>query len=311
MKHFIPFALSLLCAVALFASDSTKTAGKTEKLQGESTETDESLKKKLIGEWQGFVMNEDIPVQVAETRFHFLSSGTWEILGDAADAEPEPQGWFKTGKDAMEMEKDEEENEEAVEVEAEGEKYKLLLQPHAAAVANENAAIQADLIDDTSFRIANPLDDKLALCFIKKESLTFPTPKSLAGKWTLKQTDPEDKETRVAPYFLLLKEDGSYSVEQPDTELPEEWAQGTYTISGIKVSLHNKFTGTGLWRDTCFFLFGGTLRYNDSRYFVWCEKQPLIPPEPEADPPHASAPAAADNTTTKPASAPAASAEKP
>ena len=170
MKRFFLLVLSLLSPFALPAADSKDTEDESAILAAESPEVELNPEKKLVGEWQGFIMIEDIPVQVAENRFRLLPSGTWEILDEAADAEPEPQGWYKISKD---------------------ERKDLLLQPHAAAVANENAAIQAVLIDDTSFSIGNPLEDEFSLCFIKTDKLTLPTMKSLAGKWTIKRTNPE------------------------------------------------------------------------------------------------------------------------
>ena len=243
MKHAFPFVVLFLCATGLLGNHEINDAV-------EELESIPEPEEKMVGEWLGFVINRDMPVLLTRNRYVFLSSGTWEILDEAADAKPEPQGWYKINVDDR----------------------KLLLQPHEASVKGESAGIHADLPDENTFVIADPLEEHGSLTFIKKSSLQFPSKDTLAGKWKIIQADPESGEKKEAPFVLILKKDGAYAVEQPGKRLPDEWAHGSFEVAGLRILLHNDFTGTGLWQSPSFFLRDGKLRYNDRKYCVWCER---------------------------------------
>ena len=181
-------------------------------------------------------------------RYCLLDSGTWEIRENKDGAEARPQGWYKVSE------------------------KQLYLQPREAAEQNVNAAITAELREKDRFVIPDPLDENQALLFIRSDVLTVPAADGVAGKWKITQKDPESGETRVAPYHLVLKKDGTYTVEQPGKELPAEWAKGSFSISDGLIRLKNEFTGEGLWQSPEFFLLDGKLRYNNRKYCVWCEK---------------------------------------
>jgi hypothetical protein len=245
MKLFLPFAVSFLLAAGL--QPVIPAACAEEKSMPVPIPEPE---EKMIGEWLGFMTKKDTAVLLTRNTYRFLASGTWEIANNAADEKPQTQGWYKINRDD----------------------HKLLLQPREAAIKDEAAAIHAELRDENTFLIPDPLDENNALAFIRKDSLPFPSAGTLAGKWKIFQMDLESGEKREAPYSLVLKKDGTYSVEQPGKKLPKEWAQGTFELSGLRVQLHNKFSGTGLWQSPSFFFLNGDLRYNDSRYCLWCEK---------------------------------------
>ena len=231
------------------ASKADEPASKADKIPADPDLTPEAA---MIGDWTSFITNRGTPVKLTGTDYRFLASGTWEMIDEADHSKSEPQGWYRIIPDDS----------------------KLLLQPHDAAVKEESSAITAQLRDDNSFIIPNPMEDEpTALLFIRKDTLSIPTMSSLAGTWTITQTDLESKEERVAPYTLTLKEDGTYTVQQPDKELPAEWAKGTYTISGIRIQLKNAFSGTGLWNAPAFFLLDHVLRYDNSKYCLRCEKK--------------------------------------
>ena len=245
MKYLFPLLFLILCCTGLSGDPlPSKPDGVEEKVYIPEPE------EMMIGEWLGVVMNRDTPVLLARNRYIFLPSGTWEIQDEAADAKPEPQGWYKINR-----------NEK-----------KLLLQPKTSSAKGESSAVHAELRDENVFVISNPLDENNTLTFIRKSSLPHPSEKTLAGTWKMTQMDPESGEKRKAPFTLILKKDGTYTVEQPGEELPEEWAQGAFEVAGLRVLLHNKFKGTGLWQSPSFFLLDGKLRYNDGRYLLWCEK---------------------------------------
>ena len=193
-------------------------------------------------------------------QYRFLPSGTWEILEEtgADEIKPQPQGWYKVSEGT------------------------LYLQPKETAGKIEDAAISADLRDKNSFIIRSSLDDEQSLLFLRTDTMAVPTPDALSGKWKISQKDIASNETRVAPYSLVLRKDGTYQVEQRGKELPKEWAEGTYTVSGSTIQLKNQFSGTGLWQSPSFFLLDGKLRYNNSRFCVWCEKQGKEPEKPKA-----------------------------
>lgn len=243
MKLLLPLAVSFLFAAGIRPDIPATYAA-------EESEHIPEPEKKMVGEWLGFMVRKDIPVFLTRNRYCFLDSGTWEIVGDAADAKTEPQGWYKIDRDDD----------------------KLFLQPRDASEKEEQAAIRADLRDETTFVIEDPMDKGVSLTFLKKSSLVFPSADNLAGKWKITQMDPESGEKRDAPYFLVLKKDGSYCVEQPGKKLPEEWAQGTFEVDGLMVRIRNRFQGEGLWKSPSFFLLDGKLRYNDRQACLWCEK---------------------------------------
>ena len=246
MKHSFLFACLLFCLAGLLPDP----AAGADPVPVEKTESVPEPEEIMVGEWIGFIFKKDAPVYLTRIRYVFLKSGTWEIRDEAAGATPEQQGWYKINQD----------------------ENKLLLQPREAAIKNELAAIHADLKDKDTFIIPDMVDKDKSLTFVRKDALIVSSPGSLAGKWKIIQSDPDSEETRVAPYTLVLKKDGTYSLEQPDKELPEEWAQGTFSIDGLRIQFHNKFTGDGLWKSPSFFLLNDELRYNDSRCLVWGER---------------------------------------
>ena len=265
MKLFFQVLLLLLCAGCL-SSSAEKAANDTEdrntacpdsiaeeKTGPEREENDPPFvapESKMPGDWIGFIQNWNMPTKLSGIRYRFLDSGTWEILEEGAGSKAEPQGWYRII-----------ENEN-----------KLLLQPHAALLKNDNAAILAILPNEDMFIIPDPLDENIAITFIRENTLTVPTPAFLADRWIITQMDPESNEKRVAKYVLVLKEDCTYAVEQPGRKLPEEWATGTYSISGLRIKLDNDYTGDGLWNAPAFFLLKDKLWFDDSRYCVWCER---------------------------------------
>ena len=238
MKRLISVFFVFLCGSCFLAGQ--------EKASEEELPPDPA--KDMVGSWQGFLMNGDDPVSISSNRYRFLDSGTWEILEEKDGAKAVPQGWYKVSE------------------------KQLYLQPKEMAEKNEDAAIPAELRDKNSFAIQNPFEGGLSLLFMKTDVLTNPAMGDLEGKWKITQKDPESKETHVAPSTLVLRKDGTYRVEQPGKELPAEWAEGTYTVSGIRIQLKNDFTGEGLWNAPAFFLLDEKLRYDNGRYCVWCEK---------------------------------------
>ncbi len=239
MKRLFPILCVLLCGSFLLAEED------------KAAEEIPDPAQDMIGSWQGVLLNrEDDPVAMIKDQYRFLPSGTWEILEETETdgVKPQPQGWYKF---------------------VEGTLY---LQPKEAVGKKEDAAISAELRDKNSFIIRSSLDDEQSLLFLKTDTLAAPSQDDLAGKWKITQKDIASKETRVAPYCLVLRKDGTYQLEQSGKELPKEWAEGTYLISGSSVQLKNKFAGTGLWQSPAFFLLDGKLRYNNSRYCVWCDK---------------------------------------
>ena len=262
MKYLFFIPLQVLCLTVLFTAPvfseekNDPPADKPAEKADEAVDPDLFPEAEMIGDWTGFITNRGTPVKLIGTEYRFLASGNWEIIEEADPSKPEPQGWYRIIPESA----------------------KLLLQPHDAAAKEESAAITAQRRDEDSFIIPNPMEEEpTALLFIRKDTLSTPTMASLAGTWTITQTDLKSKEERVAPYSLVLKEDGTYTVQQPDKELPEEWAKGTYTISGIRIRLKNKFTGSGLWNAPAFFLLDGVLRYDNSRYCLRCEKKTKKP----------------------------------
>jgi len=238
MKHLLPILCFLLCGAFLFAEE-----GKAPE------EESPDPAKDMLGSWQGILLNrEDDPVAMIGDQYRFMPSGNWEILEKKEGAEPQPQGWYKV---------------------SEG---KLYLQPKETAEKNEDGAITAEMRDKNSFIIRSPLDEEHSLLFLKADSLVIPSVDDLEGKWKITQKDPASNETREAPYCLVLRKDKTYRVEQPDKELPKEWAEGTYIISGNRIQLKNGFSGAGLWNAPAFFLLDGKLRYDNGQYCLWCEK---------------------------------------
>lgn len=266
MKLFFQIALLLLCA-GCFSSSAEKTGNDnadkgtegSESIAAEKPDQEKDVppfvapETKMQGDWIGFIQNWNMPTKLTGIRYRFLDSGTWEILEEGNGSEAKPQGWYKI-------------------IESEN---KLLLQPHEVALKEDdnNAAISAALPNEDMFIIPNPLDENNAMTFIREKTLTVPTPAFLVDRWTITQMNPESNEKRVAKYVLILKEDGTYAVEQPDKELPEEWATGTYSISGLRIKLENKYTGDGLWNAPQFFLLENKLWYDDSEFCLWCERE--------------------------------------
>ena len=266
MKLFFQIALLLLCAGCL-SSSPKKTANDNEdkgtagsdSIAAENADREKEKtvppfaapETKMQGDWIGFIQNWDMPAKLSGIRYRFLDSGTWEILEEGDDPEAKPQGWYKII-----------ENEN-----------KLLLQPHEVALNDDDAAISAALPNEDMFIIPNPLDENNALTFIREKTLTVPTPALLADRWIITQMNPESNEKRVAKFVLVLKEDCTYAVEQPDKKLPEEWATGTYSISGLRIKLDNQYKGDGLWNAPQFFLLEDKLWYDDSEFCVWCERE--------------------------------------
>lgn len=252
MKRFFLFAFGILC-VAVFSLSSPAESGPVKESAPDPVKESESIpepEKKMVGEWIGFKCRKDIPVFLTRNRYILLTSGMWEKKKDAADSKAEPQGWYKINADDG----------------------KLLLQLHEAAIKNKQEAVFAEIRDDNTFVIPDTLDENSSLVFIRKSALTFPSVHSLAGKWKITQMDPESGEKRDAPYLLVLKENGTYRLEQSEKELSDEWAKGTFEVDGLQIRIRNTFSGTGLWKSPTFFLLNGKLRYNDSKFCLWCER---------------------------------------
>lgn len=206
-------------------------------------------KEEIIGKWQGYILNHGEITFLSPVVYHFLPDGTWEILeGEKAAA---PQGWYKLDHDA------------------------LFLQPLQAAQKNENAGVKALRKGKDTFEIPDTIDKDRSIIFLRKESAGDIRKDDVVGAWKMSQKDLSTGETREAPFLLQFGSDGTYKViPQGKTSLSEEWASGTFEISGQRLFLKNKFTGEGLWNKPSFFLLDGKLRYNNGEYCLWCERVP-------------------------------------
>ena len=197
--------------------------------------------------WHAFIIHKSgVPLFQTGIKYILHPDNTWSI--QEADNSPIQQGWYKI------------------------EEHQIFLQPQSAAQQNINAAISAEIVDQDRFEIGNPIDDTRKMRLLRGSLLPVLTEKDLIGKWKIIQKNLYTDETRTAPYTLIFEKDGIYRLEQTGEALPEAWSSGTYAINNGIVTLKNRYSESGFWNQPSFFFLDDQLRYNDSRYSLWCER---------------------------------------
>ncbi len=206
-----------------------------------------SVESSIVGAWQGFIVHHSGQFTCrTNIKYIFSSDKTWSIQEQQQNKIP--QGWYRIDK------------------------RKLLLQPQQAVVQNMNAVITAEIIDDNNFEIPNPIDNTYKMRFIRISVLPILTDDGIIGKWKILQKNLYTNELKTAPYLLIIDKNGTYKLEQPEMELPQEWASGKYEILDSLLRLTNAYSGEGLWNKPVFFFLDGNLIYNNAQYSLWCER---------------------------------------
>lgn len=127
--------------------------------------------------------------------------------------------------------------------------------------------IPVAVVSDSVLELNNGLQPDMVMRFEKGSSHLKKG--NVVGKWNLFQKDPENKNTRKAPFTVEFLENGSYVISND----PEN--SGTWRIEGAVLTLKNTNRQEGaLWYQPRFFADGERLILNRMDAYVYGERVP-------------------------------------
>ncbi len=187
----------------------------------------------MVGEWQAYNELHGVVTQRLPLQYVFGELG-WGILEEGKELEV--QDWYQARKDY------------------------LLLRPGNLPEGTDESVVLKAFVGDGVFLIADPLVRGRNLRFERATPREPLTPAALAGTYRVEYRNPATRELRTKPFNIVLRADGTFTLDPEQPSLP--YRSGQVRCSGDGFTLEMIEPSKGFWDNPSFVPYHETFIYN-------------------------------------------------